>query len=208
MRKKELLERKIGEKSKIGTSLLMCHMLFNPTKCDFLRITNRKNPFIHNYHFGSSTIQEVTSIKYLGVQIDHKLTWNDHIQYITHKAAQINGFLYRNLSQCPPYVKTTCYKLMVHSILEYASSVWDPHTNINVQALESVQRRVARFCLGNYSHYSSVTSMLLLLGLPSLRFRRKLAKLTIMYKIINGHLHIPSNSLIPNHRDSRDGYFT
>ena len=43
---------------------------------------------------------------------------------------------------------------------------------------------------------------------PSLHSRRKLAKLTTMYKIINGNLHIPSNSLIPNHHDSRDGYFT
>ena len=175
------------------------------------------------------------------MQTDHKLTWNDHIQYTTHKATQINGFLYRNLSQCPPpccmyvcllqcrrtalpstgvkinqsinqsinpHVKTTCYKLMVRPILEYAASVWDPYTNINIQALESVQRCAARFCLGDYSRYSSVTSMLLLLGLPSLQSRRKLAKLTITYKIINGYLHIPSNSLIPNHRDSRDGCFT
>ena len=130
------------------------------------------NPFIHNYHIGSSPIREVTSIKYLylGVQIDHELTWNDHIQYITHKATQINGFLYRNLSQCPPHVKTTCYKLIVHPILEYAASVWDPYTNINIQALESVQRRAARFCLGDYSRYSSarssVTSMLLFVGPP------------------------------------------
>ena len=49
--------------------------------------------------------------------------------------------------------------------------------------------------------------MLLLLDLPSLESRQKLAKLIIMYKLINGNLHIPSNSLIPNHRDSRDGYF-
>ena len=127
---------------------------------------------------------------------------------ITHKAAQINGFLYRNLSQCPPHVKTTCFKLMVRPILEYATSVWDLQTNINIQALESVQRHAARFCLGDYSRYSSVTSMLLLLGLPSLQSRRLLAKLTIMYKIINGHLHIPSNSLILNYHDSRDGCFT
>ena len=50
--------------------------------------------------------------------------------------------------------------------------------------------------------------MLQLLDLPSLQSRRKLAKLTTMYKIIDGNLHIPCNSLIPNHRDSRDGYFT
>ena len=101
---------------------------------------------------------------------------------------------------------------MVRPILEYASSVWDPHTTANIQKLESVQRRAARFCLNDHSHYSSVTNMLLfsllLLNLPSLQSRRKSTKLMTMYRIINGNLHIPSNSLIPNHRDSRSGYFT
>ena len=96
---------------------------------------------------------------------------------------------------------------MVHLILEYASSVCDLHTNINIQKLECVQRR-ARFCLGDYSKYSGVTSILLLLDIPSLQFRKTLAKLPTIHKIINGNLHITSNSLIPNHRDSRDGYFT
>ena len=116
-------------------------------------------------------------------------------------------FLYRNLRQCPPHIKTVCYKSMVRPILEYTSSVWDPHTNVNIQKLESVQRRAARFRLGDYSRYSSVRSMLLSLDLPSLQFRQKLAKLTTMYKLINGTLHIPFNSLTPNHCDSRDGYF-
>ena len=97
---------------------------------------------------------------------------------------------------------------MVCPILEYASSVWDPHTTVNIQRLESVQRRAARFCLNDFSHYTSVTSMLSTLNLPSLQSRRKTAKLITLYKIINGNLHIPSNSLIPNLRDSRKGYFT
>ena len=108
-------------------------MLFNPPKCKFLHITNKKSPFIHNYHIAASPIKEATSIKYLGVQIDNKLTWNNHIQYITHKAAKVNGFLYRNLRQCPPQIKTMCYKTMICPILEYASSIWDPHTNVNIQ---------------------------------------------------------------------------
>ena len=36
---------------------------------------------------------------YLGVPIDNKLTWNNHIQYITHKTVQVNSFLYLNLRQ-------------------------------------------------------------------------------------------------------------
>ena len=95
----------------------------------------------------TSPIKDVTSTKYLGVLIDHKLTWNDHIQSIAHKAAQVNGFLYCNLRQCPAHIKAICYKSMVHPILEYASSVWDPHKTANIQKLESVQRRAARFCL-------------------------------------------------------------
>ena len=87
-------------------------------------------------------------------------------------------------------------------------SVWDPHTNMNTQRLESVQRCAAMFCLNNFSSYSSVTSMLQFLDLPSLKSRRNITKLIIMHKIINGNLHIPSNSLIPNQRDSRNGYFS
>ena len=113
---------------------------------------------------------------------------------------------YRNLRQCPPHIKATCYKSMVCPILEYASSR-SPY-KCNIHKLESVQRRAARFCLNDHSRYSSVTSMLLSLNLPSLQSRRKSAKLITMYKIINGNLHIPSNLLIPSHSDSRSGYFT
>ena len=77
---------------------LKWQMLFNPAKCKFLHITSKKTLLIHNYYIATSPIKEVTSIKYLGVQIDNKLKWNNHIQYITHKSAQVNGFLYRNLT--------------------------------------------------------------------------------------------------------------
>ena len=50
-------------------------MSFNPTKCEFLRITNKKTPLIHSYYIATSLIKEVTSIKYLRVRIDNKLTW-------------------------------------------------------------------------------------------------------------------------------------
>ena len=103
-------------------------MSFNPAKCMLLCITNKKSPSIHNYYIATSPIKEATSIKHLGVQIDNKLTWNNYIQYITHKAAQVNGFLYRNLRQYSCNIKSMSYKSMVRPILEYVSTVWDPHT--------------------------------------------------------------------------------
>ena len=40
-------------------------MSFNPSKCEFLQITNKKSPILHTYHIANSSIREVTSIKYL-----------------------------------------------------------------------------------------------------------------------------------------------
>ena len=64
------------------------------SKCKFLHITNKKNPINHTYFIAKSPIKEVTT---LGVLIDSKLMWNNHIQSVAHKAIQLNGFLHRNL---------------------------------------------------------------------------------------------------------------
>ena len=182
-------------------------MSLNPKKCEFLRITNRKYPVTSNCFIDSSPIKEVPHSKYLGVIIDNKLAWNPHIQYITTKATQVNAFLYRNLRQCPTSVKSKCYKSMVGPIIEYASSVWDPHTTINIQKLESIQKRAARFCFNNFSKYCSVSSLQSALSLPSLQSRRKKAKLVILYKLINGILCIPTDNLSPIYPVLRSGYY-
>ena len=97
---------------------------------------------------------------------------------------------------------------MVRPIVEYASPVWDPHTSLYINHLEAVQRSAARFCCKNYSRFSSVTSMLSSLNLPSLRDRRIRAKLLMMYKIIHQLVCIPDDFLAPKYPSLRRGYFT
>jgi len=74
---------------------------------------------------------------------------------------------------------------MVRSILNYASIVWSPYTQKNIQALESVQRRSARFVFNNYSPYYSVSDMLTKLGWSSLAERRNEHRLIMLYKVIH-----------------------
>jgi len=104
-------------------------MLFNPSKCEFSPITNKKDTS-YSYHT-ANYIKEVTSTKYLGVL----------------NLLQINGFLFHNLKSFPSSIKVHCNLLQVTSLpntLEYASSVWDPHTNLNIQRLEPVQRHASQ----------------------------------------------------------------
>ena len=101
-------------------------MDFNPKKCEHLRITNKHSPVIYSYFLGNTVTTKVIHTKYLGVAFDQKLSWNEHIQRISRKANQVNGFLRCNLHQCPAAVNSNCYKMMVRAIVEYASSVWAP----------------------------------------------------------------------------------
>ena len=87
-------------------------------------------------------------------------------------------------------IKSNIYKAMVRPIMEYSSTIWDPHTSVNINRVESIQRYAARMCFRNYSRYSSVTSMLAELNLPTLEERGIRAKLQLFYKII---YHLRSN---------------
>ena len=49
---------------------------------------------------------------------------------------------------------------MVRPIIGYASAVWDPFYVKDIQQLEKVQRRAARWVLNDYRYTSSVTLML------------------------------------------------
>ena len=125
-------------------------MTFNPKKCTFLRITNKKKFIPFTYYINNSIIQEVAHAKCLGVVIDQHLNWNEHIKQLTSKAIRVKSFLHRNLYQCSPTVKCNIYKAMVRPILKYVFTVWDPHTSVNINRLEAVQRSAARMCFKDF----------------------------------------------------------
>ena len=88
------------------------------------------------------------------------------------------------------------YMALVRPHLEYACAVWDPHVISDVQKIEMVQRRAARFVACNYSRSDgTVTNILSDLNWSNLQERRKNIRLAIMYKIHANDIAIP----IPEH---------
>ena len=82
-------------------------------------------------------------------------------------------------------MKSTSYSTLVRPLLEYACMVWDQHTAQNIQKLEAVQRRSARFVMNNYQQTSSLTSMLQTLQWPTLTERRARIKATIVNSLVD-----------------------
>ena len=83
-----------------------------------------------------------------------------------------------------------CYTSLVRSLLEYSSTVWDPHVQKEIGKIEGIQHRAARYTKRDYQSRNPgcVTAMLQELDLPSLQERRRQDRLTFLFKIIEGHL--------------------
>ena len=169
-------------------------MQFNPAKCEFLVVTNKKNTPSFTYYINEIPIKAVPHAKYLGVTIDSRLSWKEHIKITTHKANTALAFLRRNLKPCSLHIKTKCYLGIVRPIIEYACTVWAPHSVQDIAKIEMIQRRAARFVHNNYSYSASVSSMLKSLGWPTLQARRNYLKLLLTYKILNAMISIPSDN--------------
>jgi uncharacterized iron-regulated protein len=76
--------------------------------------------------------------------------------------------------------------------LEFACAVWDPFTTTDIQRLEMIQHRAARFVTKNYSRAKgSMTQILNQLNWPTLEQRRKQSRLITMFKIQNDLIAIP-----------------
>ena len=101
------------------------------------------------------------------------------------------GFLRRNLKAKNTQLRERAYKAIVHPQLEYAAPVWDPHHQDDILKIEMVQRRAARWVLGDYSPYSSVTDMLGKPGWRTLKQRRSDFRLVLFYKIVIGYVAVP-----------------
>ena len=182
-------------------------MSFHPDKCHVLRVTRLTNPLTLDYILHNQILKEKDAVKYLGVTVHHKLSWNEHICSIFKKANSSISFLRRNLQIDQKHIKANAYKTLVRPQIEYASTLWDPFTQKNQNKIDIVQRRAARFVCNNYRGEASVTTMLDELGWRSLKQRRADQRLIILYKTVNNLVVVDlSNELIPLMRHSRNSH--
>ena len=105
------------------------------------------------------------------------------------------------------------YKSLVRPSVEYASTVLDPYEQNNIQKIEMVQRRAARYVTNKHGNRSSVVDMISNLQWKPLETRRKESRLCTLYKIEYGLVAIENNDRLvkqsnPYHvRSSNENYY-
>ena len=136
------------------------------------------------------------STTYLGVEISNNLNWSPHIDKIVKKRNKSLGFVRCNTRTSSSNVKPLAYTALVIPILEYSCQVCDPHTNKDIQKIESVQCRAARYATNRYHNTSSPIEMIRNLGLDSLKQRHAKIRLATLYKIMLNLVEIPRDQFL------------
>jgi hypothetical protein len=130
----------------------------------------------------------------LGIIIDDRLSFVDHMRCIRERALRMLGFVVRMGRTFDLNTLKTLYVAYVRSQLEYLPSVWSPYYAVHIASLESVQNRFLRFI--NWKKKIPLTDinyddLRVELGLCRLADRREVADLICLWKIINGTLDCP-----------------
>ena len=180
-------------------------MSFNIAKCHIMHISRSRKVIKTNYTLHNKLLETVSQATYLGVEISSDLSWSPHVNKITSKASQSLGFLQRNFPLARPETKQAAYTSIVRPTLEYCASAWDPYLHKDIQKIENVQRRAARFVSGNYAKTpGTVTNIMSQLQWETLEHRRKIGRLSLFYKMVNDHVDVPiSRYLVPQTRQTR-----
>ena len=159
-------------------------MEFNIPKCTILQITLRQQSDPFDYRMNNIILKTTDQHPYLGICLHHKLSWNPHITQLCNKANRLLGFLHRNLKTSLKHIKEMAYKQFILPVLQYCSTIWDPHQHNLIHKLEMVQHRAARFVLNRpwkRNNRDSITELLQQLNWSTLETQRKNARPTLLF---------------------------
>ena len=126
-------------------------MKLNPSKCKQFCITLKSDPITCEYMIGDTRLEIVHTIRDLGVVLDRRLTFCNHIDFIVSRANKVNGIVMRSM-QSGSNIGILNWKSIltafygnVRALLEYCCVIWGGAAKSHLDRIERVQIRFLRW---------------------------------------------------------------
>ena len=116
----------------------------NPQPSPSLGCTNQEMTLYSSYM--ATTFQTLPKIKFLGLILDSKLLWKDHISMVVNKCTRLkNVFYIISKATYAPNIKSLCtlFKSFVRSRIGYVSA-----SKTHLQKIDTTSRSILRIILG------------------------------------------------------------
>ena len=125
-----------------------CYIHFKPTS----RLQDQPYP---NFQLtiNNTVIKQVTHTKFLGVTIDDKLNWDQHIIDLRRKLCYSVSTLNRIKNDIPDHLHKDLYYTLFESHLSYCISVFGGINRSKLDVIHKMQKKVIRILFGDLEAY-------------------------------------------------------
>ena len=160
-------------------------MIVNPDKFQAI-ILNKHGKIEHNFHklkFNDYEITSENSVTLLGIDIDDKLTFSNHIHTLTRKAAGQLNYLISKIKFLNQEAKKVLIESFIMANFNYCPLVWYFCNSTSTLKQERIQKRALLFLFDDYE--SDYAHLLAKANKPTIEVR-KLRNLAIeIFKTLN-----------------------
>jgi len=169
----------------------------NTNKVKHMIITSKNIEHKQLFKCNNQIIPVVSSHKHLGIIIDSKLTFNEHVNHVIKKSAQQSGLIKKICGKVDPLTSLSLYKTYTLPLLEYGYTAWKP-SKTQQERLEKTQKHFTKYVCSRLGFNDlSYHNRLRLLSIKSLTHRRSLKQMKTLKQMIENNtmhdIHIRNN---------------
>ena len=152
------LEREVNNTlENISEWLKVNKLSLNVKKTHYMIFSKKKSPqrVSIELKIDGEKLSEVDKTKFLGVIIDNKLSWKEHVNYICGKIARGIGVIIKARAFLNKNSLLTLYYSFVYPYYIYCNHVWGCSSAANINRLFVLQKKAVRIiCQANYQAHS------------------------------------------------------
>ena len=129
-------------------------LALNIKKTNYMLFTRARNVNFDQFvpRIAGTVIERKHVVRFLGVLVDDKLTWSNHIAAIKAKMSKYIGVIFKLKSIIPVTARLTIYNSLVQSHLNYCSLIWGTTCKSNIDKLFSTQKKAIRGVMPGYAN--------------------------------------------------------
>ena len=159
---------------------------FNPEKTVYMVYSRSGKHVEHDpIVFSGVNIKQVTFHKHLGIVLNNRMSWENHVTYIVERVSTRINMMRRVQNVAPRNCLEVLYKSFVRPLFDYGDVLF-PHISVTqCKRLEQIQRQAALICTNAYVRTPHIL-LLQELNWEQLSTRRKYHCLVLMFKIQKG----------------------
>ena len=150
------LTNKLGtEANKVFIWLAANKLIINLTKTHSMLFTNKRGNLKLSLQIQNIDLEDKKETSFLGVIIDNKLSWKQHIQHITNKISKSTAILRLLRHKFPKRILKMLYMSLIFSYINYCNLIWGSAYKTILDPLFLLQKKAVRII--NNSEYLAHT---------------------------------------------------